>query len=260
MRLWLRASAFTLALIAAPIMSGAASASNGLRSSGTIVVQANISGQPITAGGNIALYRRDARYRFDLISFGFPGTDPAMSAAFGALIPVGGATVLYDGSNGSMTVYSNANHAYYTETPHSNAAPAPAQTPTTSAAHDPLAALATLTRDLHDVQSASIFFSGHTTLNGHPVSNLDVLLKRHTPGKPLEDYHATLALADDLDGFPVRILFSSTPPTKDAFGGSLRIDLTSVQADPLDDATFAIPAGYTRVNSMSDVIKPNLTR
>lgn len=258
MNFWLRASAFALALCAAPAIVGAASVPSGLRSTGTIVVQANVSGQPLTAGGNIALYRRDNRYRLDLLSFGFPGTDPAMSAVFGALIPAGGATVLYDGTDGSLTLYSNANHAYYTEAPHAAAAPpTPVAAQTPNAGRDPLAALAVLTRQLHDVQSASVFFTGHSMLNGHPVANLDILLKRHVPGKALEDYHATLALADDLNGFPVRILFSSTPPTKDAFGGSLRIDLTSVQSDTPDDATFAVPAGYARVNSMSDVLKPH---
>lgn len=259
MKQWLRASALGLVLTAVPAFAGAAPLSNGIRSSGTMVVQATYQGTPITAGGNIALYRRDNRYRLDVLSFQFPGTDAALSATFGALLPQGGATLIYDGSTGGITVYSNANRSYYAEAPKSAPpnAPAPAAAGTSSSGSDPLAALASLTRQLQTVQNASILFTGHSTLNGHPVSNLDVLLKRQLPGKPLEDYHATLALGDDLNGFPVRILFSSTPPSKDAFGGSMRIDLTSVQNETPDESMFAVPSGYTRVNSMADVIKPH---
>ncbi len=39
-------------------------------------------------------------------------------------------------------------------------------------------------------------------------------MKRQLPGKPLEDYHAQLALADDLGDFPVQIAFASVPATK----------------------------------------------
>jgi hypothetical protein len=82
-----------------------------------------------------------------------------------------------------------------------------------------------------------------------------VLVRRQRPGKALEDYHAQLALADDLDGFPVRILFSSTPPTPQDFGGSLRLDLTAIAREAPDEALFAVPAGYTRVTSIGEVLQ-----
>ncbi|GAC1585436.1 MAG: hypothetical protein NVS3B28_08130 [Candidatus Velthaea sp.] len=120
---------------------------------------------------------------------------------------------------------------------------------------DPLEALAGVTRQLHDVQRAAILFTGHANMNGHPVSDIDVQLKRQMPGKPLEDYHAQLSLADDLDGFPVRILFSSVPATPNAFGGNVRLDLTTVQRDTPADSIFAVPAGFTRVTSLGDVLR-----
>jgi hypothetical protein len=247
------AGAFLAALLVAPALGGVESLPSGFHSTGTLVVAATISGAPIDVGGEIALYQRGSRYRLDLLSLGFPGASATVSTVAGTLLAPGGATLIYDGATGAVSAYSSANHVYFEQVPpaaarQSAAAPAPP-------AADPLGALAEVVRQLHDVQRASIQLTGHSTTNGHATDDFDVMLRRQRPGKALEDYHAQLALADDLDGFPVRILLSSTPPTPQDFGGSLRLDLTAVSRVTPDDATFAIPAGYTRAASLGEVLQ-----
>lgn len=244
------------ALTAAPAHGRSDSPATGFHSTGTLVVQAMVSGSPLNVGGNIALYRRGSMYRFDLLSLAFPGTGAAASAAAGALLVPGGATLIYDGATGAITAYSNGNRDYYENAP-KPATPGSATPPPAAAAGaaDPLAALAGVVRQLRDVQRASIMLTGHSTINGYATDDLDVLVRRQRPGRSLEDYHAQLALADDLDGFPVRILFSSTPATPQDFGGSLRLDLTAVARDLPDEALFAVPVGYTRVASIGEVLQ-----
>jgi hypothetical protein len=242
------------AATAAPAPGRADALASGFHSTGTLVVQATVSGSPLSVGGDIALYRRGSMYRLDLLSLAFPGTGAAASAAAGTLLAPGGATLIYNGATGAVTAYSNGNRDYYENVPKAAAPAAPTPAPAVGAA-DPLAALAGVVRQLHDVQRASIMLTGHSTTNGHATDDLDVLVRRQRPGKALEDYHAQLALADDLDGFPVRILFSSTPPTPQDFGGSLRLDLTAIARETPDDAVFAVPAGYTRVGSLGEVIQ-----
>ncbi len=230
----------------------------GLRASGTLVVQANIQGSPVNVGGNVALYHKGALYRLDVLSLGFPGTSGDLSALAATLIGPGGISALYDGSTGALTAWSNANRTYYTETP---ARPAQAPAPTAAAANasaaagDPLSALGGLAGVLHDVQSATIQLVGHSPVNGHPATNLDLQLKRQRPGKALENYHAQVALADDLSEFPVQITVQSIAPASGGFGGTAKLDLTSVQADNPDDSLFAVPQGYTRVTSIAGVLR-----
>jgi hypothetical protein len=258
------AAAIVSSLLGAPAAVDAEAPAAGFHSTGTLVVQATISGTPLSVGGNIALYRRGSMYRLDLLSLGFPGTDATTSAVAGALIAPGGATLLYNGATGAVSAYSTGNQVYYEDTksrrPDGPAPPRPAigtggadrAGPTAS---DPLTILAGVVRQLHDVQDASIALTGHSTTNGHPTDDLDVLVRRQRPGKAREDYHAQLALADDLDGFPVRILFSSTPPTPQDFGGSLRLDLTAIVPEPPAEGDFVVPAGYRRVNSLGEVLQ-----
>jgi hypothetical protein len=108
---------------------------------------------------------------------------------------------------------------------------------------------------LRDVQSATIQLVGHSAVNGHPATNLDLQMKRQRPGKPLENYHAQLALADDLSGFPVQITIQIVPPTTNAFGGVAKLDLTAVEAANPGDDVFAVPQGYTRVDSIAGVLR-----
>jgi len=243
-------------LLTWPSLLGAGSEIPGFSSSGTLVVQANLQGAPLNIGGRVAVYHKGTMYRLDLLSLGFPGTSSDLSALAATLIGPGGVTMLYDGATGSVTAWSNANRTYYSETParsSSTPAPQPAGAPASPA--DPLAALANVATALHDVQSATIQLVGHSTINGHPATSLDVQMKRQKPGKALENYHAQLALADDLNDFPLQIALQSVPATKNDFGGSAKLDLTSVQRDTPDDSMFIVPQGYTRVSSLGGVLK-----
>lgn len=257
----LRALAASAALLlASPSLLGATAAVPGLRSSGTLVVSANVSGEPINVGGTVALYHKGALYRLDVLSLGFPGTSGGLSALASTLIGPGGVSLLYDGATGATTAWSNQNKTYYQmagprAAPPGSAAPAPSAPAGPS---DPLAGLASLATTLRDVQSATIQLTGHGQVNGHPTTAIDLQLKRQLPGKPLEDYHAQLALADDLGEFPVQIALASVPATKQAFGGTMKLDLTSVVRETPADSMFAVPAGYTRVTSLSGVLGHSL--
>ncbi|HEY0381993.1 MAG TPA: hypothetical protein VGC72_07315 [Candidatus Elarobacter sp.] len=244
-------------LLASPPLLGATAAIPGLRASGTLVVQANVQGAPVNVGGNVALYHKGSLYRLDLLSLGFPGTGGDLSALAATLIGPGGVSALYDGSTGALTAWSNANRTYYAETPARPAQAAASATAATAptAPGDPLGALASVAAVLRDVQTATIQLVGHSTVNGHPATNLDLQMKRQRPGKPLENYHAQLALADDLNEFPVQVTIQSVPATTNAFGGVAKLDLTSIQADNPDDGLFVVPQGYTRVDSLAGVIR-----
>jgi hypothetical protein len=244
-------------LLLAPALTGAAPAIPGLSSTGTLVVQASVQGEPINVGGKVALFHKGTMYRLDLLSLGFPGVSGDLSTLAATLIGPGGVSMLYDGATGSITAWSNANKTYYSETP-SRPAPAAAALPANAAQPspaDPLAALANLATALRDVQSATIQMTGHSMVNGHPSTGLDVQMKRQQPGKPLENYHAQLALADDLNDFPVQIALQSVPATKNAFGGTMKLDLTTVERNTPDDSIFTVPQGYTRVSSLSGVLR-----
>ena len=238
---------------------GAAPAIPGLRAGGTVVIQANLQGQPLNIGGNVALYHKGTTYRLDLLSLGFPGASGDLGAAASTLLGPGGVTVVYDGSTGIVTAWSSANRTYYAGSPARAPAPPPSAASVAAASGgDPLSALASVAAALRDVQSATIQLIGHSVVNGHPTTQLDVQMKRQLPGKAPESYHAQLALADDLSGFPVQLTLQSIPPTPNAFGGTMKLDLTSVQPDDPDDATFRVPPGYARVPSLSGVLGHSL--
>jgi hypothetical protein len=243
-----------LAAAAALALVGAGPAWPGLRSSGTLVVQTSISGTPLVVGGNVALYNKGTLYRLDVLSLGIPGTSGDLSALAASFIGQGGISAVYDSASGALTAWSNANRTYYYAPPAPKPGPAPASPAAPPSPSDPLAALSSVAGALRDVQSATIQLVGHSPVNGHPATNLDLQVKRQLPGKPLENYHAQLALADDLGEFPLQIVLQSTPATPAAFGGTAKLDLTSVQPDNPDDAMFRTPAGYTRVTSLGALL------
>jgi len=248
----------TLAL-ALPLL-GAGPPIPGLRASGTIVVQVSLQGQPLNIGGNVAVYHKGTAYRLDLLSLGFPGASGDLGALASTLLGPGGVTVVYDGATAGVTAWSSANRTYYVSSPPAAViTPAPGAVAVAPAGGDPLGALAGVAAAMRDVQSATIQLIGHGVVNGHPSTRLDVQMKRQLPGKAPESYHAQLALADDLGGFPVQLTLQSTPATPTAFGGTMKLDLTSVQADDPDDAMFRVPPGYTRVNSLSSVLGRTLS-
>jgi hypothetical protein len=246
-----------LTLVTMIALLGTSAPIAGLRSNGTLVVSAQLEGQPLNLGGNVALYRKGALYRLDLLSLGFPGTSSEVSALTASLLAPGGITLVYDGTTGAVTAWSSASHSYYPMTPArstASSANGPTGAASSGSGSDPLAVLGGVARARRDVQTPTIQLLGHKTLNGHPTTDIDVQMKRQRPGKPLEDYHAQIALADDLGAFPVQIAFSSVPPTASSFGGSMRLDLTDVQPAAPDDAMFAVPAGYTRAASLSALL------
>ena len=250
----LAASAAVL-LASTPLLG--ASSIPGLRSSGTIVVQANVQGEPINLGGKVALYHKGSLYRLDLLSLGFPGLSGDLSTIAASMIGPGGVSLVYDGATGAVSAWSTTNRTFYSAVPsRATAAPATASAVADGSSGDPLAALANVAVALHDVQSATIQLTGHSTVNGHPTTDLDIQMKRQQPGKLLENYHAQLALADDLGDFPVQLAFQSIAATKSAFGGTMKLDLTTVQRDTPDDSVFVIPQGYTRVSTLGAVLKP----
>jgi hypothetical protein len=256
MNLRVLAAPATIALVL-PLL-GAGPPIPGLRATGTVVFQASLQGQPLNVGGNVALYHKGTAYRLDLLSLGFPGASGDLSSLASTLLGPGGVTVLYDGATAGVTAWSSANRTYYVSSP-----PAAITTPSagavTPAGGDPLGALAGVAAAMRDVQSATIQLIGHSVVNGHPTTGLDVQMKRQLPGKAPENYHAQIALADDLGGFPVQLTLQSVPATPTAFGGTMKLDLTSVQPDDPNDALFRIPAGYTRVNSLSGVLGHTLS-
>ena len=257
----LRALAASAALLLASAPSVAPAQTTqaipGFRSSGTLVVALNLQGQPLNVGGRVAMYHKGSLYRLDVLSLGLPGLSGDLSAMAATLIGPGGVSVLYDGTSGGLSAWSDTNKTYYSEAPR-NAPAAPraaAQNAPPAGPADPLAALAGIGTMLHDVQTASIQLVGHSTVNGHPATSLDIQLKRQLPGKPLENYHAQLALADDLNEFPLQIALQSVPADKNAFGGTMKLDLTDIQRDTPADTLFTVPQGYTRVSSISGVLR-----
>jgi hypothetical protein len=256
MRLLRISAVLVLGILALLPLTGDATPAPGERASGSLTMQAQWNGAPITLGGNVQLSRRGALYRLDLLSLGIPGADSTTSGLLGALLGQGGATVIYDGATSAVTAYSTSSHVFYEAPPRTPPSVATAPPSASADTGDPLALLAAIVRATHDMQRAAVELTGHSTVNGHPSSDLDLSLQRARPGKAPEEYHAQLELAEDLDGFPVRIVFTSTPATKDAIGGSVRLDLTTVEHANPDDGVFAVPAGYTRVPSLGDVLRP----
>ncbi len=249
------ASALAIGILTAPLIGAVpVSAAQGERASGTIVLQTQIQGADVTLGGNIALYRRGPLYRLDLLSLGIPGSDATTSAMLGALLGPSGATIIYDGATGSISAYANGNRTYYTEsrTPAGAAAVPPSAANAPRMNGDPLAILAAIAKATANMQQASIVLTGHAAVNGHPTSDLDVQLERHLPGKSAEHYHAQFALADDLDGFPVKITAESTG----SMSGKFQVNLTTIEAASPGDEIFVIPDGYTRVTNIGDVLRP----
>jgi hypothetical protein len=98
----LRALAAPVTLALTLPLLGAGSPIPGLRANGTIVVQANLQGQPVNIGGNVALLHKGTAYRLDLLSLGFPGTSGDLSALASTLLGPGGVTVVYDGATGGI--------------------------------------------------------------------------------------------------------------------------------------------------------------
>ena len=250
-----RFAIFTAALVCVPL---AASADEGLTSSGSIVIQAVISGQKINVGSPIALYRAGSAYRLDVKQLTPVGVDATVGAFLATALPIHSFTFMYDGATGTTSAFSNDNHTYYQESKRATSAPTTPAPALTTSASDPLSMIAMYGRMLRDDKtfSATLNLAGHGTTNGHPATNVNLEFKQQKTGGALQDYRAHLALADDLDGFPVQIALDSVGVKASDLAGALRLDLTAVQRATPPSDTFTIPAGYARVNSLGEILKP----
>ncbi len=242
-------------LMCAPLV---ARADDGLTSSGSIVIQAVLSGQKINVGSPIALLRSGSSYRLDVTQLAPVGVDPTVAAFLAGALPIHSFTFMYDGATGTTSAYSNDNHTYYQETKKASgttATPAPAA-PTNGG--DPLSLIAMYGRMLRDDKtfSATLDLAGHGTTNGHPATNVNFEFKQQKTAGALQDYRAHLALADDLDGFPIQIALDSVGVKSSDFAGALRLDLTNVQRAAPPSGSFAIPSGFTRVTSLQEILRP----
>jgi len=249
------ASALAIGIFTAPFIGAVpVSAADGERASGTIVLTTAISGTPLTLGADVVLYRRGPLYRLDLVSLKIPGADATTAAMISALLAPGGATVIYDGATGTLSAYSNANHSYYTQAHDTSTATAlpPAATNAPRTGGDPLALLGNIAKASRDLQRAAIVVTGAGSVNGRPTTNIEVTLERRAS---TDRFHAIVALANDLDGFPLDIDAESHGWS--GFTGHFKLDLPSVEAATPSDDTFAIPAGYKRVGDLGEVLRPH---
>jgi hypothetical protein len=229
-------------------------APTGFTGHGTIVLRATFGGTPLSIGGPVVVERRDALYRFDLQSVQLPGVDPALSAALGAVLNAGETVVVYDGHDGSTRAWSTGNRSYYREEK-----PQPQRAlrePAVAAPSDPLAFLGALTRASRDLQDASISiaFVGHSQAAVGPVSTFDVDLKRTPIGKPSDEVRGTLAFAENLDGIPTS--FALQGVSGQFAGYAVKIDLPQIALAVPGNGDFTIPAGYRRVGSLPEILRP----
>ncbi len=226
----------------------------GFTAHGTVSLRATFGGAPITIGGPVVVERRDALYRFDLQSIQLPGLDPTLGAALGAVLNAGETVVVYDGRNGSTRAWSTGNRTYYRE--EKPEPQHPPREPAAAAPSDPLAFLGALTRGSRDLQDAavSIAFVGHSQAASGPVSTFDVDLKRTPIGKPSDEVRGTLAFAENLDGIPTSIALQGV--SGQFAGYAVKIDLPQTVLDVPGSGDFAIPAGYRRVGSLAEILRP----
>ncbi len=227
-------------------LTGAAapSAPSGISARGTIAATVTMSGTSLPISGQIALYRRAADYRLDLLSLGLAGVDPAIGALAAPFLAPGGITVLFASGTNTYTAYSNATRRYVRK---QLSAPAAA---------DPLSGIGAVIRNLGSYQAFAMTTTllGHATVNGHPANRLGMNLQDQRTGGSAETIQVQLALADDLDGFPVQLVLNRTGgqgPT-----GSATIDITSVDRTVPDATLFAVPAGFTQTDDATAIFRP----
>ncbi len=229
----------------------------GVSARGTLTAAVTFSGTNLPVGGTIALYRRGASYRLDLLSIGIPGADATLSALATPFLMPGGITLLFDARSNTYTVLSMATKRYFSgsrslQGPRTGGAAVP------TAVGDPFAGFGTIIHTLGAYQSFSLTTTllERATVNAHPATRVDINLQEQRIGGTPETVHVQLALADDLDGFPVQIVASRVTSGSGEVTGSATLDLTSVDRVPPPPSTFVVPAGFTRVDSLASVLRP----
>ncbi len=232
----------------------------GFAGKGSLVLQSSLGETKLTVGGNIAFEERDPFIRIDLLSLAIPGVDPTMSALMATqLFPPGGFTVIFDRKTATYTIWSSAKRMYFTPAKAALATPSP--TPGPSATPGPANGLVTMLSALRSLKDDKVFnlslsLTGHGTVNGHPATGLSFQYLKTTNSGETSDFHGQVQLADDLNEIPVEI--SASIKGKSFPESSFRLDATSIGPANPPDADFAIPAGYTRANSLGDVLGKTL--
>jgi hypothetical protein len=236
----------------------------GFTAHGTLGAQTQLSGQPISLTGNIALEQLGDMVRLDLLSLGIPNSgsvlgalaSSAMSAT--SLFPAGGYSVVFDRRNRTYTVWSPSKRTYFASAPNTTPAatsnPAVAATTAIAETGDLLHSFAAA-RVLRDyrVFSASINLTGHGTTNGHPTTGLSYAIKRQERSGDLMSIAGSMKLADDLDEIPVQLIANVQGAGGGAPPGTIRVDLTSIDRNAPSGDDFSVPAGFTRAAQLSDV-------
>jgi hypothetical protein len=261
----------TAGAIACAIVAGATVAyvraeaePSGYVGKGQLIVRTELggTGSTITLGGDIAMEERGSRLRVDVLSLAIPGTSATISALIGTqLFPPGGFSVVYDRTNSSFTVWSNAQKKYYsTASAAATATPAPAPAPVVPVpgVNGDLFGAFAFAKRLKDYNALTLSLSlaGHQTVNGHPATGLDFHVLRTTKDNETTDVHGTVQFADDLDGVPVQIEVAGKG--KSFPESAFRLDFSSLvkAAPPASD--FDAPPGYARSASLGDVIGKSL--
>lgn len=251
-----RASALTalIALIAlsflrTPAVHSADMAAAGFTSRGNAVIRVAFNGTPIDLGANIALAQRNSTYRLDILSLSIPGTDPTLNAIAQSLLPTGGYTVIFDRAKATTIVWSASKHTYAV-LGGGDATPAPAK-PSTGSNANP-----SITGSLQKLKAMtlSLALAGHGTTNGHPTTGLDYAVKFQLDGKQPYDVSGRAQLADDLDEIPVQFQIQGKEATPKGQSGAMRIDVTAIERAAPEANQFDVPAGFTRVSDIKDVV------
>jgi hypothetical protein len=265
MRKTVVAFAVVLAGVAATAAGRADAADGpGFSALGTLVARSELSGQPISVGGNIALKELNGMVRLDVLSLAIPNGGGSMLGALASgalsatsLFPPGGFTVVFDRAQHTYTVWSPSKHTYFTSAPSAgppSANPAVAATAAIGETNDFLHAFTAL-KALRNMRvfAVSLALTGHGTTNGHPTTGLSYDLKRQEQTGDLLDIAGGLKLADDLDEIPVQLIANVKGAPGGAPPSAIQLDLTSVDRHAPSQDAFIVPAGFTKASQISDV-------
>ena len=209
---------------------------------------------PTTIVAGVAFEVRGVKVRFDLQSVTVSGLS-AGGAGMVPHLPPGGITAVIDPTAQKVIGWVPATKKYFVgKIPQPSFAATPRPRPSghaTSAPQpfDPFTAL----RALKNVKAFSIALTGHSTANGHPTSQYDLVLDTMGPKETEFWIRGSLQLADDMDEFPVRWELSARgtklPET------SFREDLTTFERRMPPDADFHPPGGYKLVKNPGEAFK-----
>lgn len=262
-----RAFACTVVAFAAalPLASARAQSTpppeSGYVGTGDATVQTAIAGIPLSFGANVAFEERGSRVRLDVLSLTLPNASAGATGAIATqLFPAGGFTVVFDRDAGTYTVWSAARHAYFTSGGKKAGAvtpvPAPSAVPTGGDVFGMFGPLRSLKDDR--TLSASIALTGHSTLFGHPVTNLHYAFEKSPlAGNDTIDVHGDMAVAEDVNGVPLQ--FTAYLIAKNIPVSSLRFELPQLAKRLPSNADFATPPGYARANGIGDAIGGKIT-